>query len=44
MARHGWPWCRTAQQVGDRYLPCFRELRLVLRERVQANVAEAPDG
>jgi nucleotidyltransferase substrate binding protein (TIGR01987 family) len=30
---------QVSQQVGTRYLPCFRELRLVLSERVQATAA-----
>jgi hypothetical protein len=29
---------------GGSYLPCFRELRLVLSERVQATAAEEGDG
>ena len=35
---------QVSQQVEDRYLPCFRELRLVLIERVQATAAEGVDG
>jgi predicted nucleotidyltransferase len=31
---------QMSQQVEDRYLPCFQELRLVLSERVQATAAE----
>jgi len=34
----------TAEQVGARYLPCFRELRLELNERVQATAREERDG
>lgn len=30
---------QVSKQVGTRYLPCFRELRLVLSERVQATAA-----
>jgi len=30
---------QVSEQVGTRYLPCFRELRLVLSERVQATAA-----
>jgi hypothetical protein len=30
---------QVSEPVGTRYLPCFRELRLVLSERVQATAA-----
>ncbi len=30
---------QVSEPVGTRYLPCFRELRLVLNERVQATAA-----
>jgi len=35
---------QVSQQVGDRHLLCFRELQLVLSERVQATAGEAVDG
>ncbi len=35
---------QVSQQVEARYLPCFRELRQVLSERVQATAAEEGDG
>ncbi len=35
---------QVSQQVEGRYLPLFRELRLVLSERVQASAAEKGDG
>jgi nucleotidyltransferase substrate binding protein (TIGR01987 family) len=35
---------QVSQQVEDRYLTCFRELRLALSERVQATAAEEGDG
>ena len=35
---------QVSQQVEGRYLPCFRELRQVLSERVQATAAEEGDG
>ena len=35
---------QVSQQVEARYLPCFRELRQVLSERVQATTAEKGDG
>lgn len=35
---------QVTEQVGARYLPCFRELRLVLNERVQATAGEERDG
>jgi len=35
---------QVGQQVGVRYLPCFRDLRLVLAERVQAAAAEEGNG
>jgi hypothetical protein len=35
---------QVSQQVGARYLTCFRELRLVLSERIQATAAGEADG
>lgn len=35
---------QVSEQVGARYLPCFRELRLVLNERVQATARKERDG
>jgi hypothetical protein len=35
---------QVSQQLGDRYLLGFRELRQVLRERVQATAGEEVDG
>jgi hypothetical protein len=35
---------QVSQQVEGRYLPCFRELRLVLSERIQAAAAEEGNG
>lgn len=35
---------QVSQQVEARYLPCFRELRQVLSQRVQATAAEEGDG
>jgi hypothetical protein len=35
---------QVSEQVGARYLPCFRELRLELNERVQATAREERDG
>ena len=35
---------QVSQQVGARYLLCFRELRLVLSERIQATAAGEADG
>ena len=35
---------QVSEQVAARYLPCFRELRLVLSERVRIAAAEEGDG
>ena len=35
---------QVSQQVGARYLLCFRELRLVLTQRLQAPAGKEGDG
>jgi hypothetical protein len=35
---------QVSQQVGARYLPCFRELRLVLTPRLQDTTGKELDG
>lgn len=34
----------VSQQVGERYLPCFQELRQVLAQRLEASAADGDHG